>query len=90
MTQSIRLIAGLRGLMGTKQIEVTECGTVRELLRVIERDYPVLAARILEDGHLNPDVLIVVNGQPMYALKGLATPLLPTDDVMMIPPLLGG
>ncbi|MBI5958140.1 MAG: MoaD/ThiS family protein [Chloroflexi bacterium] len=89
----VRLIGGLRTAAGGKVVDVhmgTE-NSVRGLLNALRRDHPALAAHLLDDdGQLFPDMLLLVNSQPIYALNGLDTPLNEQDDVMMIPPLSGG
>jgi molybdopterin converting factor small subunit len=91
-TISIRLIGSLQVLMGTKTIPVDLApdATVRDLLITIQRDYPKLAARILLDDQPDPDVLIAVNGSSISLLHGLDTSLAGVNEVILIPPLMGG
>jgi MoaD family protein len=91
--KTIRLIGGLRVLMGTKTIpiDLDPEATVRDLLHALQRDYPRLAARILlDDDQPDPDVLIAVNGTSISLLHGLDTSLAEVDEVILIPPLIGG
>ena len=91
-TKTIRLIAGLQVLMGTKTIpiDLAPDATVRDLLIAIQREYPKLAARILLDDQPDSDVLIAVNGTSISLLHGLDTSLAGVDEVILIPPLMGG
>jgi molybdopterin synthase sulfur carrier subunit len=89
----VRLMGGLRVNVGQKVIalDLEPAPTARDLLEALGRAYPAVMPHVFDDdGQLLPDVLVLINSQPVYALNGLTTPVNPSDDVMMIPPLSGG
>lgn len=85
----VRVFATLRPLVGGPAIELSwhPGMTVRDLLDAIVGEHPALAARLLtEDGRLNPQVHLFVNGRDSPLLpSGLDTELAATDHVAVFP-----
>jgi MoaD family protein len=93
MIKEIRLSAGLRKVAGSKAVDVpvTPAATVRDLLHSLRETNPALAAHILtDDGNLIESFRLIVSGQHIDFLQGLDTPIHETDEIMLIPPLMGG
>jgi molybdopterin synthase sulfur carrier subunit len=89
----VRLYAFLRELAGEREIDVTlpDGATVRDVLARVGELRPVIAQRLLEtDGSIPPSVNVFVNGRDIRDLNGLDTPVMPNDEVTMLPPVAGG
>ncbi len=87
--------------MGTKHLRVqvhTESSpTLCDLLTAIRHDYPMLAARLMnDDGQIDPEIVVVIAGETADPQRALNIPLVfrgsvpDTPDVMFIPPIVGG
>lgn len=89
----VRLLANLRAVAKAKSITVTLApgASARDLLAAVRRNHPTLAEHVVDRrGDLLPGVLLLVNGRHADFLQGLDTPLHPTDDVLLLPPIAGG
>lgn len=75
---------------GEKQVEV-EATTVGEVLAALIARYPSLEGQLLTpDGELNRFVNVYVDGQDVRFLQERATPVGPTDTVIILPAMAGG
>ncbi|HSG84946.1 MAG TPA: ubiquitin-like small modifier protein 1 [Candidatus Limnocylindrales bacterium] len=75
---------------GEKQVEV-EATTVGEVLAALIARYPSLGGQLLTpDGELNRFVNVYVDGQDVRFLQERATPVGPTDTVIILPAMAGG
>ena len=89
----VRLHASLRELAGQRNIEVTlpDGAIVRDVLNRLVELRPVLADRLLdEDGNIPPSVNVFVNGRDIRDLGELDTPVMPDDELTILPPAAGG
>jgi molybdopterin synthase sulfur carrier subunit len=89
----VRLHAFLRELAGEREIDVTlpSDATVRDLLARLGELRPSLAQRLLDtDGNTPRFVNVFVNGRDIRDLDGLDTPVMPDDEVTILPPAAGG
>ena len=89
----VRLYASLREVAGERDIEVTlpDGATVRDLISRLVEPRPALAQRLLaQDGNIPPSVNVFVNGRDIRDLSGLDTPVMPDDEVTILPPAAGG
>jgi molybdopterin synthase sulfur carrier subunit len=89
----VRLYAFLRELAGERDIEVTlpDGATVRDLFSRLVELRPSLAQRLLDtDGNTPRFVNVFVNGRDIRDLNGLDTPVMPDDEVTILPPAAGG
>jgi sulfur-carrier protein len=87
------LYGSLRELAGEREIDVTlpDGATIRDLLGQLAELRPSLAPRLLdEDGNVTRFVNVFVNGRDIRDLSGLATPVVPADEVTILPPAAGG
>ena len=92
-TKSIRLLASLRKVAGAPSVDVSMDGveTVRDLLAAIARDHAALANAILDEhGTLSESVQLLVNGRNVMWLQGPDTPVSADDELVLIPPVVGG
>ena len=89
----VRLHAFLREVAGERDIDVAlpDGATIRDLLNRLVKLRPVLAERLLaQDGNIPPSVNVFVNGRDIRDLSGLDTPVMPDDEVTILPPAAGG
>ena len=90
---AVRLFGSLRELAGEREIDVSlpDGATVRDLLNRLGELRPILAQRLLdEDGNIPRSVNVFVNGRDIRDLGGLDTPVMPDDEVTLLPPAAGG
>ncbi|MGQ9572904.1 MAG: ubiquitin-like small modifier protein 1 [Dehalococcoidia bacterium] len=90
---AVRLYASLRELAGERSIEVAlpSGATIRDLIHRLVELRPSLAHRLLdEDGNVPRFVNVFVNGRDIRYLSGLDTPVMPDDEVTILPPVAGG
>jgi len=93
ITKTVRLSAQLRQLAGGKVavVDVPPGATAADLLRALDRAYPLLGARILdENGQLHTGIQFLIDGRHIDFLQGLESPVEQAQDLMLIPPVLGG
>ncbi|KPJ49829.1 MAG: hypothetical protein AMJ38_02740 [Dehalococcoidia bacterium DG_22] len=89
----VRLYASLRELAGEREIDVAlpEGTTIRDPLNRLVELRPVLTERLLDqDGNIPRSVNVFVNGRDIRHLSGLDTPVMPNDEVTILPPAAGG
>jgi molybdopterin synthase sulfur carrier subunit len=90
---AVRLFGSLRELAGEREIDVSlpDGATVRDLINRLGELRPILAQRLLdEDGNIPRSVNVFVNGRDIRDLGGLDTPVMPDDEVTLLPPAAGG
>jgi molybdopterin converting factor small subunit len=88
---AVRIPPVLRAAAGNqKQVEVTG-STVGETLDALIAQFPSLRDQLLTaDGALNRFVNVYVNGRDVRYEQELATPVGPTDTVVLLPAMAGG
>ena len=88
---AVRIPPVLRAAAGNqKQIDVTG-STVGETLEALIAQFPSLRDQLLTaDGALNRFVNVYVNGRDVRYEQELATPVGPTDTVVLLPAMAGG
>ena len=67
-----------------------EASSIGELLEKLDEDYPELGDRVLDDGELRDNIMVLVNGQNIEFLDKLDTDLDEDDRVAIFPPVAGG
>jgi sulfur-carrier protein len=83
----VRLRGPLKSRAGDRSDHDLEGGTVRELLRELERSQPALATWILdEQGSIRRHINIFVNGEP----GSEETPVGASDRIDILPAISGG
>lgn len=69
----------------------SEAPTVDALLNELEGAYPRLRHRLRDETRkMRPFVRVYVNGEDIFALKGVRTPLAPGDSVEILHSIQGG
>ncbi len=89
---SLIIPAALRRLMpepvSTLQVEAQ---TVREALDCLIAQYPDLRETFLDsDGNLRQFVRIFIGEEDIETLQGQDTPVSPSDEIVLLPPIAGG
>ena len=93
MTKTLKLLASLRDVAGSNQIDVPfkDGQTVRELLQAISNLNPELGQKIVaDDGQLTGLVHVLVHGRNITWLQGLDTTINQDDIITLLPPSAGG
>lgn len=79
---------------GSRHLQVPLSGeepTVGAVLNALGERHPGVRQRVLDDqGGLRPHVNVFVGGENVRLLQGLATPVLPADQLWVIPAVSGG
>ena len=88
----VRFFASIRNITGVKEIEWAEAvRTLGDLLRLLSDRYgPEFRRWVFEGEGLGGSVMVVVNGNDARHQAGLATELVPTDVVSILPMMAGG
>ncbi len=89
----VRFYANLRDLLKTSVIDldVREAISMRDVLDRLVVCYPELHQKLWDaDGKQTGYVQILLNGRPIQYLQGLDTPVQPTDNLRLFPPVGGG
>ncbi len=92
MTVKVKIPTQLRSLTGgSKEIEVPEAATVRDLLDKMGAEYPELLERVVdEDGELRRFVNLYVDDEDVRFLDGLDTPVADNQTLSIVPAVAGG
>ncbi len=91
MSVSVLIPTPLRRYTGDMETVNAEAGSVSSLIADLERKYPGIAARILDDqGEPRKFVNIYVNEEDIRFLSGKDTDVKDGDSVSIIPAIAGG
>ena len=81
----------LRRLLENQPVVEIECGTVLEAIDELQRHYPGVRDRVLDDnGAVRGFVNIFVNGENIRFLQDQQTPLKDGDELSIVPANAGG
>jgi len=91
MAVLVRIPTPLRTLTkGVAEIQA-DASTVTDLIEVLERQFPGLKERLLEDGgQLRRFINIYINQEDIRFLQGATTSLKQGDEVSIVPAIAGG
>ena len=91
MAVRVRIPTPLRSLTkGAADVQV-DADTVSDLIEALERQYPGLRDRLVEDnGELRRFINIYVNQEDIRFLQGEKTSLKDGDEVVIVPAIAGG
>ncbi len=78
----------LQDLTAGQKTLVVPGATVRAVIAELDKAYPGLALRLVEDGRITPGIAVVVDGQ--VTRMGLRHRLSDTSEVHFLPALSGG
>ncbi len=89
---TVQYFALLRDVTGKTTEDWRElASTVGDLLRELAARYgPEFSRWVLDHGDLGKFAIVLVNGHDVRQLQRLATPLAPSDNVVIFPPVGGG
>lgn len=91
MTASVRIPTILRSYTGGAAVVNAEPGTLREVIKGLDADYPGIAGRVLDDsGQLRRFVNVYVGDEDVRLAQGLDTPVPEGGQVSVIPAVAGG
>jgi molybdopterin synthase sulfur carrier subunit len=86
-----RLLSDCTGGRTAVDVDLAAPGTVRGLLDVLAADHPVFDRRVRDEtGELRRHVNVYVDGEEVRRLDGLATPVPPGAEVMVVQSVAGG
>ncbi len=74
---------------GEKEVQA-EGDSVGAVLRDLATRYPTVGSHLFQDGNLQRYVNVYLNDQDIQYLKGLDTPVDPSDTVIILPAMAGG
>ncbi len=91
MAVLVRIPTPLRALTkGAAEVQA-DAGNVTDLIEVLERQFPGLKERLVEDGgELRRFVNIYINQEDIRFLQGATTTLKQGDEVSIVPAIAGG
>jgi len=91
MAVLVRIPTPLRTLTkGVAEVQA-DASTVTDLIEVLERQFPGLKERLLEDGgQLRRFINIYINQEDIRFLQGATTSLKQSDEVSIVPAIAGG
>jgi sulfur-carrier protein len=89
---SVRITSQLGGYTHeARKVEVEEAKSVRGVVKELERRFPGIGGRILDDQeNIRPYVNVFVNRENVRDLEGEETPLRDGDVVHILPSVAGG
>jgi sulfur-carrier protein len=92
MAVKVKIPTPLRGLTNNQDtVEADGAGTIGEVVQNLERDYPGMRERLLDDtGALRRFVNIYVNGEDIRFMDDLGTAIKAGDEVSIVPAVAGG
>jgi len=95
MTISIKFLSILKNHAGTDSFELSNTGgkTLREVLLIVDRQFFSGTNLVFDTGgvHVNPALLVMVNGQDYHLLENqLDTLLEGTEEILLLSSLHGG
>jgi len=91
MSLELRFFATFREAVGTKTItREYDAATVGDVLAALESEFQGLAGQILEDGEVQPQVNVLLNGRDVVHEQGIDTSVDPDDTLSIFPPVAGG
>ena len=86
-----RMLADCTGGATSVTLELPAAATVGELLDVLAAEHPVFDRRVRDEtGALRRNVSVYVDGDEVRRLAGLATPVPPGAEVMVVQSVAGG
>jgi len=84
----VRVPALMRDVTGGRTTVDAPGRTVRQVLEALDRQYPGISARLIEEGNLRPDYSVAVDGET--AEFGLLQPVGEQSELLIIPSISGG
>jgi molybdopterin converting factor small subunit len=85
---TVRIPSLLQTLTGGANEVCAQGATVREVFADLDRSYPGIGARLVEDGTLRPELAVAVNGE--ISPLGLLQPVADNSELVIMPAISGG
>ncbi len=90
-TVTVRIPTALRPQVGDQESLDVAGGTVGDVLRSMNTQYPDFGKRLYKsENEINRFINIYVNDEDIRFLENLQTPLKPGDEVSIVPAIAGG
>ena len=90
MAVEVRVTGNMQKLLGDKKSVKAEGSTVSEVIADVDRRYPGVRDRVVEDGKLLRFVNVYLNDEDVRFLQQLDTQLNEGDVLSVLPALAGG
>ncbi len=91
MPTTVRIPTQLRSLTGGNSEATVEGATVKEVINNLEKDYPGIGERLLdESGNLRRFVNVYLVDEDIRFLNGLNTEVSPGQSLSIVPAVAGG
>lgn len=90
MPVKVRIPTPLQKLTGRGEVQ-TQAGTIKELLDVLERDFPGIKERLCDEkGKIRRFVNVYLNEEDIRFLNQENTEIKDGDDISIVPAIAGG
>ena len=91
MSVKVKIPTPLRNLTNEQDLIELDASSVREVIDVLENDFPGVKERICEDdGSIRRFVNVYVNGEDVRFLSELDTVIADNDEISIVPAVAGG
>ncbi|MBI4236167.1 MAG: MoaD/ThiS family protein [Chloroflexi bacterium] len=92
MPAVLKVPTPLRRMTGGAESLEAPHGTLAQALDQLDKRFPGLKARLLDDGtgDIHPFITIYINGDDVRYLQGLNTTLRDGDEIVIVPAIAGG
>ena len=91
MSVKVKIPTPLRNLTNEQDLIELDASCVREVIDVLENDFPGVKERICEeDGSIRRFVNVYVNGEDVRFLSELDTAIADNDEISIVPAVAGG
>ncbi|KUP96219.1 MoaD/ThiS family protein [Thermobifida cellulosilytica] len=90
MAIEVRIPTILRNLTGGAKAVDGEGATLSELITNLDKNYPGIGERLVENGQLRRFINVYLNDEDVRFLGGLDTPVSDGDTVTVLPAVAGG
>ena len=94
MRITVRYLSVIREITGTREevIEVSDGGTVEDILQILSRKYGKAFQRMIRSGRdlRGLKIIYFIDGKNIENLKGFKTAVHDESELVLIPPVAGG
>lgn len=87
---SVEVPTILRSYTNDERVVGAEGATLAEVVESLERRFPGIAERLVEDGQLRRFVNVYINDEDVRFIDGLASAVQDDDTVTILPAVAGG
>jgi len=90
MSIEVRIPTILRPFTQDQKSVSVDGATLQEVVNDLEKNYPGIAARLLENGALRRFINVYINDEDVRFLDGLNSPTKDGDSITILPAVAGG